>query len=94
MASAIVKESKNGCHFVNMCHTEKFHITNPSKVLVSGFMTANRNRILASAIIKKIEKWLPFHRHAGLPHGLFMYNFTLPDIFFIQSLQYFLEVFI
>ena len=29
LALAVMKKSKNGCHFVNMCHTEKFQITDP-----------------------------------------------------------------
>ena len=37
-ASAIMRKLKNGCHFVNIDHTEKFQITNPPKVWVSGFL--------------------------------------------------------
>ena len=34
---------------------EKFQITNPPKVWVSGFPSVNRNRISASAIMKKLK---------------------------------------
>ena len=52
-ASAIIKKSKNGCHFINtvykycMHHTKNFQITDPPKLSV------NRNRISMSAIMKK-----------------------------------------
>ena len=52
--SAIMKKLKNGCHFINIYHTEKFQITNPPpKVWVSSFPSVNRNGISASAIMKK-----------------------------------------
>ena len=34
--SAIMKKLKNGCHFFNIDCTEKFRITNPPKVWISG----------------------------------------------------------
>ena len=51
-ALAIMKKSKNGCHFVNMCCKEKCEITDPPKVWVSGFLSVNRNGIAVSAIMK------------------------------------------
>ena len=30
--SAIMNKMKNGCHFVNIDHTEKFQITDPQKL--------------------------------------------------------------
>ena len=50
------KRSKNGHHFVNIDHTEKFQITKPPKVWVSSFVSVEGNRISASAIMKNIEK--------------------------------------
>ena len=55
---------KNGCHFLNMCHTEKFQITDSHKVGVSVFLSVNANKILLSAIMKKSKKWLPFCKYA------------------------------
>ena len=43
------------------------------------------NGMSALAIMKKIEKWLPFHKCAGLPHELPICSFTLPDIRQIQQ---------
>ena len=60
-ALAIMKILKNDYHFINIYYMEKFQITNPPKVWVSGFLSVDRNRISALAIMKKIEKWLPFH---------------------------------
>ena len=57
---AIMKKLKNGCHLVNIDRTEKFQITDPPKVWVSGFLSVDGNGISVSAIMKKIEKWLPF----------------------------------
>ena len=34
---AIMKKLKNGCHFFNINHMEKFQITHPTKVWVSSF---------------------------------------------------------
>ena len=51
---------KDGCHFINIDHTEKFQTTDPHKVWVSGFPSVNGNGISLLAIMKKIEKWLPF----------------------------------
>ena len=56
-ASAIMKKSKNGHHFINMYHTEKFQITNPPPLphqhSVSSFLSAGRNGILVLDIMKK-----------------------------------------
>ena len=54
-ASAIMKKLKNGCHFINIDDTEKFQITDPPKVWVSGFLSVDRNRISASLIMKKLK---------------------------------------
>ena len=40
-----MKKLKNGCHFVNIDCTEKFQITDPAKVWVSGFPSVNGNGI-------------------------------------------------
>ena len=54
--SAIMKKLKNGSHFVNIDHTEKFQITDPPpKVWVSGFLSVDGNRISASAIMKQLK---------------------------------------
>ena len=39
--SAIMKKLKNGCHFINIDHMEKFQITDPPKLgsLVLGVST-------------------------------------------------------
>ena len=52
---AIMKKLKNGSHFVNIDHAKKFQITDPPKVLVSGFLSVNRNGILVLAIMKKLK---------------------------------------
>ena len=52
-ASAIMKNLKNGSHFVNIDRTEKFQITDPPKVWVSSFLGVDGNGISVSAIIKK-----------------------------------------
>ena len=44
-----------GHYFINMCHTEKFQITKPSKIWVSGFPSVDRNGILATAIMKNLK---------------------------------------
>ena len=68
-ASAIMKKSKNGNHFINMHHTEKFQITNlpplPYQDLVSGFLSVDRNRKLVLGHYEKIKQWLPFHKYAS-----------------------------
>ena len=49
------RNMKNGCHFVNIDHMEKFQITEPPKVWVSGFPCVNRNGISSLAIMKKLK---------------------------------------
>ena len=49
---AIMDKLKNGCHFINIDHMEKFQITDPPKVWVSGFPSVNRNGISVLAIMK------------------------------------------
>ena len=39
-ALAIMKQLKNGSHFVNIDHMEKFQITDPPKIWVSGFQVS------------------------------------------------------
>ena len=58
--SAIMKKLKNGCHFININHTEKFQITDPPKVWVSGFPSVDRNGISPSAIMKKLKNGCHF----------------------------------
>ena len=58
--SAIMKKLKNGCHFVNINCTEKFQITDPPKVWVSGFQSVDGNGISVSAIIKKLKNGCHF----------------------------------
>ena len=58
-----MKKLKNGHHFININHIENFQIINPPKVWVSSFLSVNKNRISALAIMKKIEKWPPFHKY-------------------------------
>ena len=58
----IMKNLKNGHHFRNIqsIASKKCKITtNPLKVWVS----VDENRILMLAIMKKIEKWPPFHKY-------------------------------
>ena len=72
--SAIMKKLKNGSHFVNIDHTEKFQITdppqslglwfsectNPPKVWVSGFPSVDGNGISALAIMKRLKNGCHF----------------------------------
>ena len=52
--SAIMKNSKNGCHFINIDFMENFQITEPPhKVWVSSFLSINVNGISVLAIMKK-----------------------------------------
>ena len=53
-ASAIMEKLKNGCHFINIDHTEIFQITDPPKVWVSGFPSVNRNGISAWLHLKHL----------------------------------------
>ena len=57
---AIMKKLKNGCHFININCMEKFQITEPPKVWVSGFLSVNGNRISVSAIMKKLKNGCHF----------------------------------
>ena len=50
-----MKKMKNGHHFVNINHTEKFQITDLLKVWVSGFLSVDGNGISASPIMKKLK---------------------------------------
>ena len=50
-----MKKLKNGSYFINIDRTEKFQITDPTKVWVSGFPSVNRNGILASSIMIKLK---------------------------------------
>ena len=59
-ASVIMKKLKNGCHFFNIDHTEKFQITNPPKVWISGFLSVDRNGISVSGIMKKLKNGCHF----------------------------------
>ena len=57
-----MKKLKNGHHFININHTDKFQITDPSKFqsLVFHFLNVNRNRISVSAIMKKLKNGCHF----------------------------------
>ena len=55
-----MKKLKNGCHFVNINHTEKFQITDPPKVWVSSVLSVNGNGTSASAIMKKLKNGCHF----------------------------------
>ena len=50
-----MKKLKNGCHFINIDRMEKFQITDPPKVRVSGFPSVEGNGISVSAIMKKLK---------------------------------------
>ena len=58
--SAIMKKLTNGCHIININHTEKFQITNPPKVWVSGFLSVKGNGISVLAIMKKLKNGCHF----------------------------------
>ena len=58
---AIMKKLKNGCHFLNTNCMEKFQITDPPKVWVSGFSECEWKWNISVGHYEKIEKWLPFH---------------------------------
>ena len=62
---AIMKKLKNTCQFFNIDLTEKFPITNPPKVWVSGFPSVDGNRISASAIMKKLKNGCHFFNIDG-----------------------------
>ena len=55
-----MKKMKNGYHFINIDHMEKFQITDLLKVWVSGFPSVNGNVISESAIMKKFENGCHF----------------------------------
>ena len=50
-----MKKLKNGCHILNINHTEKIQITNPHKVSVPCFLSVDRNGISVLAIMKKMK---------------------------------------
>ena len=51
----IMKKLKNGHHFINIDHTEKFQIANPTKVWVSSLLSVEGYGISVLAIIKKLK---------------------------------------
>ena len=55
-----MKKLKNGCHFINIDHTEKFQLLTPPKVWVSSFPSVDRNGISVSAIMKKLKNGCHF----------------------------------
>ena len=55
-----MKKLKNGCHFVNIDHREKFQITDPPKVWVSGFLSVDRNGISVLAIMETLKNGCHF----------------------------------
>ena len=52
---AIKKKLKNGHHFININHMEKYQISNSPKVWVSSFQNVNGYGISALTIIKKLK---------------------------------------
>ena len=59
-ASAIMKNLKNGSHFVNIDHMEKFQITDPQS-LGLPFSECQQKWNIRVGHYEKIEKWLSFH---------------------------------
>ena len=60
-AFAIMKQLKNGCHFINIDRNEKFQITNPlPKVWVSSFLSVDGNGISVPAIMKQLKNGYHF----------------------------------
>ena len=57
---AIMKKLKNGRHFINIDHTEKFQITDNIKVWVSSFLSVSENGISVLAIMKKSKNGCHF----------------------------------
>ena len=55
-----MKKLKNGCHFFNINHMEKFPITDPPKSLGLQFSECRWNGISASAIMKKLKNGCHF----------------------------------
>ena len=55
-----MKKLKNGCHFININHTEKFQITDHPNIWVSGFLSVDGNGISALAIMKKLQNGCHF----------------------------------
>ena len=68
-----MKKLKNGHHFININHTEKFQITNHPKIWVSNFLSVNRKRISALAIMKKLKNG---HHFVNIDHTE---NFPITD---------------
>ena len=52
-ALATMKKLKNGCHFINIDHTEIFQMTNPSKVWVSGFQVSMKTEYRSGMVNSK-----------------------------------------
>ena len=50
-----MKKLKNGHQFVNINCIEKFQITDPPKVWVTGFLSVDGNGISVSAIMNKLK---------------------------------------
>ena len=58
--SAIMKKSKNGCHFVHINHTENFKLPIPPMFGSSGFLSVDWNGISVLAIMKKLKNGCHF----------------------------------
>ena len=56
-----MKKLKNGSHFINIDHTEKFQITDPPQSLGLWFSECRGKWNISVSHYEKIEKWLPFH---------------------------------
>ena len=71
-----MKKFKNGRHFINIDHTEKFKITDNTKVWVSSFLSVNENGISVLAIMKKSKNGCHF---INIDHTeKFQKNYLLP----------------
>ena len=56
-----MKKFENGCHFINIDHTEKFQITDPPQSLVVWCSECQWKQNISFGHYEKDEKWLPFH---------------------------------
>ena len=54
---------KNGRHFININHSEKFQITDPPKSLGLWFSNCQQKWNICVGHYEKIEKWPPFHKY-------------------------------
>ena len=74
--SGIMKELKNGSHFININCTETFQITDPTKVWVSFFLSVNRNGISTLVIMKTLKNG---HHFVNIVNINYMEKFQIID---------------